>query len=275
MSSVSQKYTSLIGLLLWGLVLNVSATEIIAHRGASSLAPENTLTAVILGFRQSADAVELDVHLTKDGEIVVIHDPNTRRTSGQDRLVQKTNLAELRSLQVGKWGPWLGQGFHEQIPVLSEALALVPKDKKLFIEIKVGTEIFPSLRQTLRTAALNAEQTILIGFDYLTMKAAKQEFPELKVQWLVNYNRDARGYYPTAAWLAEHASTAKFDAVSLHYEWPINGNFVGQLKMAGLKVYTWTVDDVSLARRHIAAGVDGITTNRPGRLRDQLSQQPL
>lgn len=269
---MSRNYVWRLGLLLLGFAFKVSATEIIAHRGASSLAPENTLTAVILGYRQSADAVELDVHLTKDGEIVVIHDPNTRRTSGQDRLVKNTTLAELRTLQVGRWGSWLGQGFHEQIPLLSEALTLVPKDKKLFIEIKVGAEILPALRQTLRKAELSAEQTVLIGFDYLTMKAAKEQFPELQVQWLVNYNRDSRGYYPTAAWLAEHASAAKFDAVSLHYEWPIDGGFVGQLKMSGLKIYTWTVDDVTMARRHIAAGVNGITTNRPGRLRDQLSQ---
>ena len=81
----------------------VSAVEIVAHRGASADAPENTLASVKLAWKQHADAVEIDVYLTRDGKIVVIHDKNTKRTTGVDALVVRKSLKELRSLDAGSW----------------------------------------------------------------------------------------------------------------------------------------------------------------------------
>src|SRR5580704_14008797 len=88
----------------------------VAHRGASFDAPENTLAAVNLAWRQRADAVEIDVHLSRDGQLVVIHDYNTRRTTGVNRLVARQTLAELRALDAGRWKglEWLD----ETIPTL-------------------------------------------------------------------------------------------------------------------------------------------------------------
>ena len=83
--------------------LNVFAVEIIAHRGASHDAPEHTLSAVSLGWKRNADAVEVDVYLSKDGKIVVIHDENTKRTTGHDGLVHKMTWAQLQKLDAGNW----------------------------------------------------------------------------------------------------------------------------------------------------------------------------
>src|SRR5687768_11164412 len=77
------------------------ATEIIAHRGASADAPENTITALKLGYEQGADAGELDIHVTKDGHLAVVHDADTKRVAGVDRKVADQTLAELRRLDVG------------------------------------------------------------------------------------------------------------------------------------------------------------------------------
>src|SRR5687767_10257607 len=77
--------------------------QFIAHRGASHDAPENTLAAVRLAWAQHADAVEVDVHLTRDGRLAVIHDPDTQRTAGVARVVAQSTLAELQLLDVGRW----------------------------------------------------------------------------------------------------------------------------------------------------------------------------
>src|SRR5262245_53293376 len=112
------------------------ATEIIAHRGASADAPENTAAAFKLAVEGGADAFEGDYYLTKDGKIICIHDNNTKRTTGVDGKVPQMTLAELRKLDAGSWkGSKFGG---EKLPTLSEALALVPAGKKTFVEIKCG-----------------------------------------------------------------------------------------------------------------------------------------
>ena len=107
---------------------------IIAHRGASFDAPENTLAAVNLAWQQNADAVEVDVHLSRDGHLFVIHDADTRRTTGLDRKVAQLKLPQLPRHDAGRWkgAQWRG----EKIPTLDEVLATVPRGKKIFIEIK-------------------------------------------------------------------------------------------------------------------------------------------
>src|SRR3954454_10841881 len=96
--------------------LGAPPVEIIGHRGASFDAPENTVASFRLGYEQKADACELDVYLTKDGRIVVIHDKDTRRTAGVDRPVVQQTLDELKKLDAGKWK---GDRFAgEKIPTL-------------------------------------------------------------------------------------------------------------------------------------------------------------
>ena len=115
------------------LVLNSWAVEIIAHRGASYDAPENTLASVNLGWQRGADAVEVDVFLTKDQKIVALHDKNTKRTTGHDGLVHEMTWDQLRHLDAGSWKNKKYQD--EPIPLLSQILETIPKGKYLVIEI--------------------------------------------------------------------------------------------------------------------------------------------
>ena len=119
--------------------------EIIAHRGASHDAPENTLAAIRLAWQQEADAVEVDVQLSKDGKLVVIHDDNTKRSGRFARKVNAQTLDELRKLDVGRWKGkrWAG----EKIPTLAAVLATVPDGKRLFVEFKCGPDGIPEFKR--------------------------------------------------------------------------------------------------------------------------------
>ena len=112
---------------------------IIAHRGESFNAPENTMAAINLAWERDAEAVEIDVQLSKDNELVVIHDMDTKRLTGIDKKVKDQTLAELKKLDVGSWKDITFKD--ERIPTLDEVLATVPTGKKLIVEIKSGPEM--------------------------------------------------------------------------------------------------------------------------------------
>ncbi|EEF59659.1 glycerophosphodiester phosphodiesterase [Pedosphaera parvula] len=245
------------------------AAQIVGHRGASFDAPENTLSSFKLGYKQNADADELDIHLTKDGKVVVMHDYDMARTGGEKLKVSEHTLEELRALDIGKWGKWQGKGFSEKIPLLEEVLALIPDGKRLFIEIKCGPEVLPELANVLKKAGKKPEQTVIIGFGYETMQAAKEKFPNLEVNWLVQ--ADKKKVFPPVEDLIAKSKAAKLDGLDLNQGFPIDKQFVDKVHAAGLKLYTWTVDDPIVAKAEAEAGVDGITTNRPGWMREQLA----
>ena len=249
------------------------AVEIIGHRGASYDAPENTLASFKLGYQQKADADELDIYLTKDGKIVVMHDANTARTAGVSNKLATSTFDDLRKLDAGQWGKWKGKGFSEKIPSLDEVLALIPDGRKLFIEIKCGAEVLPELGRALQRSGRKPEQTVLIGFKYETMKEAKAALPKLQCLWLAGPTGKLKKLAPLDE-LIQKAKAANLDGLDLESGFPIDGAFVQKVHDAGLKLYTWTVDDPEMARKEAAAGVEGITTNRPGWLRDQLTAAP-
>jgi glycerophosphoryl diester phosphodiesterase len=243
--------------------------EIIAHRGASFDAPENTLAALRLGFEQGADAGEVDVHLSQDGRIVVIHDDDTGRVTGRKGVVSAQAAPALQALNAGQWGKWKGSAFTEKIPLLAEVLAVVPADKRLFIEIKVGGEILPELARVTHASHLAPAQLPLITFDLETARAGKRHLPAHEVCLIVDHPAIGRG--PMLEELIESAKGAGLDGLDLNRHFPIDSVFVKAVHHAGLKLYTWTVDDPAVARAQAAAGVNGITTNRPGWLRQQLA----
>jgi glycerophosphoryl diester phosphodiesterase len=252
------------------IVPALPGAEIIAHRGASYDAPENTLASVKLGWQQG-DAVEIDIHLSADGQVVVIHDADTKRIGGRDRKVAEQTLKELRELDYGRWKSPEFAG--EPIPTLDDVLATVPKGKRLFIEIKAGPEILPALQGALEKAKLPAEQTPLIGFDYETMRAARKQHPQLKVYWLVSLKKDPKAgqLNHTAAELVEKTKAAGLDGLDLGNTPPLTDEFVRTVREAGLELYVYTVNDPAKARDSARLGVDGITTDRPGWLKEHLA----
>jgi glycerophosphoryl diester phosphodiesterase len=242
--------------------------EIIAHRGASAAAPENTLAALDLAWAEGADAVECDVHLTADGQLAVIHDPNTLRTTGSTRLVATATLEELQTLDAGAWKHAKYAG--ERIPALDQWLARVPPGKRVFVEIKGGPALVAALERTVARCPLAPRQIAVISFDLATATAAKAQRPDLAAYWIIERNTPA-GRHGIAE-LIDRARAARIDGLDLEECWPIDADFVQQIHRAGIKLYVWTLDDPVRARRLMAAGIDGITTNCPGRLRARLAR---
>ena len=247
-----------------------AGVEIVAHRGSSEEAPENTLTAFRLGYEQ-ADACELDIHLSKDGHVVVLHDANTKRTAGLDKPVAEQTLAELRTLDAGK--SKAEKFSNEKIPLLSEVLALIPDGKRLFIEIKCGPEVIPALAAAIEEAKKRPEQTALIAFNLETLRQAKEKLPKLQAYWLSSAKDDPKTKQaPELDVLIQKCRSAGLDGLDLEGKFPIDAAFAGKVHAAGLKLYTWTVNDAEAAKRQAAAGVDGITTDRPLKLREALGR---
>jgi len=246
-------------------------SAIIAHRGASQDAPENTLAAIHLAWKQNADAVEMDVHASKDGHVVVIHDATTRKTAGVRRKVASQTLAELQALDVGNWKApkWKGQ----RIPTLADVLATLPPRKRLFVEIKCGPECLTRLAEEVRGSGLQSDQVVPIGFALDTMSELKRICPELTVCWIAEFKRTLRGWKPRAEQLIAQARKAGLDGLDLSGRGPVDRTFADKVHAAGLQLYIWTVDSPERAWELFDAGVDGITTNRPGWLREQLENR--
>lgn len=241
--------------------------EIIAHRGASHLAPENTLASVELAWQLGADAVEVDVHLTADRRIVAIHDPSTGRTADRRLHVARTASGRLRHLDVGRHKNEQFAG--EAIPFLEEVLATVPPGRQLFIEIKCGPEILPTLEPIL-TDSGKRSQVAMIGFELNTMAQAKEAMSDIPVHWLC----DTILWAPYSGSLARKAKARGVDALNVQHM-GITPGFIACVKQAGLKLYTWTVDNPADAIRLKVLGVDGITTNRPGWLRSRIMRPSM
>lgn len=246
--------------------------EIIAHRGASLDAPENTLAAVRLAWEQQADAVEVDVRLTRDGQIVAIHDEDLRRTGGVPSRIADCTLAELRQSEVGAWKNLIWAG--EPIPLLAELLATLPVGKRFFVEVKCGLEIVDELVRVVR-ASPNPAAVVPIGFPLDVLAALKQQLPECQVYGVFDFKRERAGantpWRPTTEELLEAAHEYRLDGVDLNGSGPIDASMVAALTAAGLDVCIWTVDDPVRARYLLRLGVAGITTNRPGWLRKHLA----
>ncbi len=244
---------------------------IIAHRGESYLAPENTLAAINLAWEYGADAIEVDIRISKDRQIVVFHDANTRRISGKFKRIKNTDLEELKKLDVGKYKgeKYIG----EKIPTLQEVLKTVPDDKKILIEIKSGSEIIPFLKKEIESSTLKAEQVEIISFNIETLAKVKTHIPKLKVFWILalDYYWIQKLFHPSIKRIIRKAKKHEISGLDLWAGKRINAELVQKNKTANLKVYIWTIDNPEEAQKFLNMGVNGITTNRARWMKEQLN----
>jgi Glycerophosphoryl diester phosphodiesterase len=242
---------------------------IIAHRGASHDAPENTLASVKLGWAQDADAVEIDVYRTRDDEIVALHDHTFQRTAGHPGDVEEMDLAEIRTLDVGAWkGPRFAG---ERVPTLAEVLATVPGGKSLVIEIKSGPVIVPALQRVLRAGPVPLANIVLISFNADALAAAKRALPECVALLLEGGTHEGRQRTVVDLdALIRRCHDTGFDGLDLGNDWPIDAAFVRRVHDAKLLFYVWTVNRAENGRELADAGIDGLTTDRPGWMREML-----
>jgi len=176
------------------LITNVFSNPlIIAHRGASGEAPENTMDAFKLAWELGADGIEGDFHLTRDGHIVAIHDKDTNKvTKGKNKLiVKKTNLQELQKIDVGSWKN--EKYFKARIPTLEEVIDSLPMGKKFFIEIKCGTEIMKPLIHVINLKVKERpelkENISFISFDINVVRSCRSEWPAIEANYLESYKK--------------------------------------------------------------------------------------
>ncbi len=265
------KYTIRVTLIgLWLLCGSGCKTpvEIIAHRGASHLAPENTMAAVMLGWEKGAH-VEVDVYLTQDGQIVAIHDSTTKRTAGEDLEVAESTAHALRQLDVGLFKSAAFAG--ETVPLLAEILPTIPPQRKLFIEIKCGQEILPVLEPLLAESG-KLSRVVIIGFNLETVTRSKERI-NVPTYWLrgTEKNEDTDQWIPHDPALVDEAKQHGLEGLNVHYA-GVTQELVNAAHASNQKLFVWTVDDPNEAVRLVSLGVNGITTNRPGWLREQLSE---
>lgn len=239
---------------------------IIAHRGASGTAPENTLAAFRMAIDLDADWLELDVCASRDGEVVVIHDDTLERTTdGKGRACDFT-LAQLKHLDAGRW-------FHrrftgEQIPTLREVLSLAKaRGVGLLIEMKTGSHLGHGFEEKVTSLLAGAgllHRSFVMSFNHAAVLRAKGAEPKLRTLLLigkrVRLNR-----------LADAVHAHRAEGISVK-ESLASKKLVETMRANGLIVVVWTVNPVGAMKRFLARDVDGITTNYPERLVKLLSK---
>jgi glycerophosphoryl diester phosphodiesterase len=249
------------------------AQLIIAHRGASHDAPENTISAFKLAIKQGADGFEADFYLGKGGQVVCLHDADTQRVAGKKLLVKEAPFEALRLLDVGSWkGPqWKG----ERMPTLAEVLAAVPKGKLIFIELKSSREIVGPMAKILAASKLSPEQIVVISFHADAIAECKKQLPHVKALWLCGMKKKNDGTPPpTAEQVAatlKHISADGLDAEGVPEYF--NAAYIERLRQLGCREFhVWTIDDLQVADFYARLGTASITTNRPGWLRKEMAK---
>lgn len=236
---------------------------IIAHRGASGEAPENTLASFHLALEQGCDAIELDVHLSADGELIVCHDDLIdRTTSGTGRIADMT-VSELKKYDAGSW-------FHEKysgetLPLLEEVFDAVPEEIIVNVEIKNIPSYYQGIERSLHDLMIKKNRigsVVVSSFDHQCLLRIKQLEPEIKIGLL---------YYANLTNHRSYAETFGASVFSLHpYFEAIRHDDIGDAEKHGLKVYPWTVNQSEEMEALINAGVSGIITDFPGKLKQLL-----
>ena len=254
------------------LAIPTQAQLIVAHRGASHTAPENTAAAFELAWQEKADAIEADFRLSRDGQIVCIHDATTQRTAGVDRIVAQSTLAELKALDVGSWKHPQYKG--QRVLTLAEVLEMVPRGKKIFVELKTGPEIVKPLKDVVTASRISSGQILVITFNEETAREVKRVIPNLKVHWLTGYEDTDRtsGGRGGINRITDSLSRTHADGLGSEANREIfNDSFIRKLTENGLQEFhVWTVDNANDANYYQRLGAFSITTNRPGFIRKKL-----
>jgi glycerophosphoryl diester phosphodiesterase len=234
----------------------------LAHRGASHEAPQNTLAAFLLAAELGADGIELDVQLTGDGQVVVIHDFSLEATTDGQGLVKDHTLAELKQLDAGGWfDPSFAA---ERIPTLQEVVATVGRHLLFNVELKT---------RSLRDDGLASAVVRIVEDHHLLDRVVVSSFNPLALQW----TRRRNPWIPVGLLYAPDSPLPlrrpwlrhwiELDALHPYYSM-VDGGYMSWAREHGYRVNVWTVDEPGDMKQLVRLGVDAIISNRP----DLLSQ---
>ena len=232
--------------------------DVIAHRGMSGTYPENTMIAFRKAYEAGADGIELDVHLSRDGEVMIMHDESLKRTAGMDSLLMEHTRAELESISAGKTKDD-SYGF-TPIPSLEEYLSWV-KDTGLYtnIELKTAPLYYPGIEE--KTIALVRrfsleDRIIFSSFNWLSVIRARQIAPEIVSGFLIESPR----IHNIGNLIRNTGMECYHPAFSL-----LSDGAVRELRENGVRINVWTVNSEDEIRKCMEWGVDGLITNYPER----------
>ena len=227
---------------------------VIAHRGASSYAPENTLAAFDLALQMGARHIELDVHSTSDDRIVVIHDENVERTTNGTGPVASHTLSALKALDAGSWFAPRFAG--ERIPTLDEVFERYGGQAHIHTEIKGHSSDLAKRTVDLIRRNGMAGQVTITSFQRARLEETRAYAPELPTGWLVAEITDAVIAQARAMGLTQLCPRAN----------TVTPELVDRLRRAGFIVRAWGVTDENLMRVVVKGGADGMTVNFPDKL---------
>lgn len=245
--------------------LSNNKCEVVAHRGFSSRAPENTLSAIREAIAAGSDGCEFDIYGCRDGQVVLMHDKTVNRTTNGVGDVTKFSLKQLQQLDAGSWKHPRYAG--ESVPTLLEALKLLKGTGcQPVIEIKmegISKQVVNDIRK------LNmVDEVAVIAFSETVVREIREFGPEIKCAWLCS--KQLPGDPASQAdWLAEQARKCNAQILDLNYNM-LTPDLVAELKHRGLGVWTWTVNEPAVMHALQQWGVDSITTDRP----DLISRSP-
>ncbi len=250
----------------------------VAHRGASAYAPENTILAFLRAAEMGADAIELDVHVTRDGHLVVCHDADVSRTTNGSGAIRDLDLATLQTFDAGYRftledgsTPFRGQGVH--IPTLSEVFAAIPSSLLVNVEVKatlrepsdmiLRNSVVGKLARWLEDHANQqyGERILLSSFDWPLVDAVREAGLGVPTAYLFAPQINLRDALDAAVG-AGHAAIHPHESLIDEQSQPT----LAEARALGIAINVWTVDDADRIRELIALGVDGIVTNWPDRL---------
>jgi glycerophosphoryl diester phosphodiesterase len=235
---------------------------VIAHRGASAEAPEHTIAALELAIAHGADAIELDIHLSRDDQPVVIHDFTLERTTNGRGRVREHTARELKRLDAGVWrgAPFQGQ----RIQTLQEVFERFRDRTRFWIELKGGSDVYQGIEERVVSTMEVYDvlpRALVQSFDYQALDQVRILNPEVRLGFL------AAGppFRPLI-----RSGTARAICPGVHQ---ITEHDIADIRQAGLECYVWTVNEPAQMDRLIEWGVSGIITDRPGLLRARVDRQ--
>ena len=239
-----------------GMLALLAATPplVVAHRGYSSLAPENTLVAYQYAIEAGAPAAECDVYCTSDGQVVLIHDGTVDRTTDGTGAITAMTLEQVKQLDAGSWKA--GKFCGEKIPTLEETLTLTKGRMRLVIEIKQAGIAQAVVDVLHKTEALS--DVTIISFSAETCRQVRELEPSLPVGWLTGGCKEDDADEADTIIRTALAANCQFIDVA----WPgIKPALLNRAQLAGMAIWAWTVDDPAAMHKLAELGVASITTN--------------
>jgi glycerophosphoryl diester phosphodiesterase len=242
---------------------------VIAHRGDSAHRPENTLAAFMGALEVGATVVELDVQLTADGHVVVLHDATIDRTTSGRGAARRMTLAEIRTVSAGYAGRFGDAFVGERVPTLTEALELLRQRARVLVEIKkeaVSDDAQGGIEARTLAAVRRLEMSgsvAIISFDHRALLRCREQAPEI-----------ARGHLFSRTGVDEVLEAAREAAcgIVMPHKAMLSAELARRVRAAGHTLATWVVDEPEELRRLARFGLAGVGSNRPGALLQAIEE---